>query len=161
MLLRKRVWDVMRDDFLAVDGQTPFVEVVGKLRELIKAQPDNDLIVVVDENGRFSGAIGIREVMRLIEDCVLTDEAVRNAEATDWDKAFARACTLCCGTRIAGLMDKKPPRVKPGDPLLWVVNELVKGKARWAVVVEGEKPIGVVLIGDVYREISREMVAAV
>lgn len=160
MLLRKRAWDIMRNEFLVVEDKTSMAEVITKLREAIRKQPDNDFALVVKENGQLAGVLTARDMLRAIEDCVLRDENVRSAGDTDWDRAFAKACTLCCNRSIKDIMERKPPVVRPNDPIMLVLNALVDGKVRWAVVEEGGKPIGVVVIADLFDEISREMVKA-
>jgi signal-transduction protein with cAMP-binding, CBS, and nucleotidyltransferase domain len=160
MLWRKRAWDVMRDDALTVSEDAAFFAVIEKLRAATKDAPDNDVVLVVDEHGALKGAAGIRDVMKVIEGFVLADEFVRAPEETDWDKVFARACGLSCGKLISEVMDKHPPMVEPTAPILVVLDKLVTTGSRWIVVVEGGRPLGVVLIGDVFREVSREMLQA-
>jgi len=159
MLLRKRAWDIMREDFLTVATNAGLGEVLVRLRESIAKQADNDFAVVVREAGQLAGVLTMRDMLRVIQDCVLRDEIVRNAEEMDWDRAFARACDLCCNRTVSEIMDKKPLVVRPNEPILLVLNNLVESRFRWAVVEEGNRPIGVVVMGDLYNEISREMVA--
>ncbi len=158
MLLRKRAWDIMREEFLVVEEKTSMAEVITKLRESISKHADDDFAIVIKESGQLAGVITARDMLRAIEDCVLRDDVVRNAEETDWDRAFAKACTLCCHRSVKDIMERRPPTVRPNDPVLLVLNKLVDSKVRWAVVEEGAKPIGVVLINDLFSEISREMV---
>lgn len=160
MLLRKRAWDIMRDEFLVIEETTSMAEAITKLRENIRKRPDNDFALVVKNGGQLAGVLTARDLLRAIEDCVLRDESVRNAEDTDWDRAFGKACTLCGNRRAKDLMERKPPVVRPNDPILLVLNALVDSKVRWAVVEEGGKPIGVVVIADLFDEVSREMVSA-
>lgn len=157
MILRKRAWDLMRDSFVSVRESTRMAEAILLLRQAIKQQADNDLLVVVDEGGSLQGMVSIRHAFKVLEDCVLTDERVLSAEETNWDKAFGDACGECCMRVVADMMDKKPTIVRPEDPLLVVMDRMVQRDSRWAVVVEAGRPLGVVAIGDVFREIAREM----
>jgi len=157
MILRKRAWDVMREDFEVVQETAALGEVMQKLRERLKEQPEAHLMVVTTENGKLAGVITAWDVLRAAEDCVLK-ERVNDADEADWDAAFGRACTICCGIPVKNILHKDTPSVKPGAPLLLVLNELVKSRRNWVVVEEGDKPIGIILIGDLFREITREMV---
>ncbi len=157
MILRKRAWDVMREDFEVVQETAALGEVMQKLRERLKEQPEAHLMVVTTENGKLAGVITAWDVLRAAEDCVLK-EKVNDADEADWDAAFGRACTICCGIPVKNILHKDTPSVKPGAPLLLVLNELVKSRRNWMVVEEGDKPIGIILIGDLFREITREMV---
>ena len=157
MILRKRAWDVMREDFESVRDTAALGEVMRKLRKRLKGQPEAHFMVVTTETGKLAGVITAWDVLRAAEDCVLK-ENVGDAEEADWDAAFGRACTMCCGTSVKDILHKETPTVKPGAPLLLVLNELVKSRRNWVVVEEGDKPIGIILIGDLFREITREMV---
>lgn len=157
MILRKRAWDVMREDFESVRDTAALGEVMQKLRGRLKEQPEAHFMVVTTETGKLAGVVTAWDVLRATEDCVLK-EKVDAASEDDWDAAFGRACTICCGIPVRNILHKETPTVKPGTPLLLVLNELVKSRRNWVVVEEGDKAIGVILIGDLFREITREMV---
>lgn len=157
MILRKRAWDVMREDFASVAETAKLGDVMKTMRERLKGQPEAHLIVVVTDTGKFAGVVTAWDVLRTAEDCVLKED-LRHLEEADWDRAFGRACALCCGVEVRKVMRKDAPMVKPSDPLLLVLNALVESKRNWVIVEEGDKPLGVILIGDLFREITREMV---
>jgi CBS domain-containing protein len=158
MLLRKRAWDIMRDDPVLIEDTQNLGTAIRLMREEVRNQPDSQVACVVNENGRFLGAVTIWDLIRNVENLVLKDETLTRADETDWDKAFSRACSICYGLDLKKIMHKKIPMVKPNDPLVLVVNRLVETKRSWAVVEEGGRPIGVVFISDLFREISREMI---
>jgi CBS domain-containing protein len=157
MLLRKRAWDVMRSDIYTVPETATLGLVIGRHREAIKEHPDNQVVLVVNDHGHLKGAVSLMDVMGAIEEQVLRDDLVKNAEDADWDKAFSRACVLGCSMDISKLVRKEVPTLRAGDPVLLVLDLLVDKRTQWAVVVEGEKPIGVISMGEIFREISREM----
>jgi predicted transcriptional regulator len=158
MILRKRAWDIMREDFASVPETANMADVVKILWAGLKDRPDMNIVIVTSPAGALKGVITTWDVLRSIEEFVFQGESLRNAEEADWDKAFAKACGMCSGIAVDKLMHKNVPLVRPNDPLLLVVNTLATGKRNWAVVEEGGKAIGVILIGDLYREITREMV---
>ncbi|EPR44459.1 CBS domain containing protein [Desulfovibrio sp. X2] len=157
MILRKRAWDVMREDFETIRENATLGEVMNKMRERLREQPEAHLMVVVTELGKLAGVVTAWDVLRAAEDCVLKED-VSNVDEADWDAAFGRACMLCCGTEVRKIMHRDTPMVKPGDPLLLVLNALIESKRSWVVVEEGGRAIGVILIGDLFREITHEMV---
>ena len=57
-------------------------------------------------------------------------------------------------------MEPEVPTLKPTDPLPVVLELFLRKKRGWAVVAENGKVLGVVLVADVYRALSDDMVAA-
>lgn len=156
-MLRKRAWDLMRTEFLSVPETTPLAGVIARLLAQVQAQPDHDVVVVVDDHGHVSGILTLRDLLRVVEDCVLTEEMMLHIDEADWDRSFSKACSDCCGKRVKDFMERRPTVSSPTDPLVVVIDALVTAGARFTVVCEGDKPLGVVLIGDVFREVSRGM----
>jgi CBS domain-containing protein len=54
-------------------------------------------------------------------------------------------------------MDRHVTVLRPDEPLPLVLEQIVQRGRSYAVVKEGPKVIGVVMITDLYREISGEM----
>lgn len=157
MLMRKRAWDLMRDDFTTVSEDAGLVEIIRVLREGVETDSDNHIAVVVDEAGNFKGVITMWKVLETLEDCVFSDDTLIDLEGQDWDKAFAMACRACSGKGVAGLMDAKPPSVRPTDPLITVAAEFVQHQRGWTLVRDAEKVLGVIFKNDIFREISRDV----
>jgi len=164
MLFRKRAWDLMRDDFASVDESASLAEAVRTLRESQKKAPENNVVLVLGKNGprenALKGAVSIWTVLAALDECVLRDPELNMVEATDFDKTFARASAVCAHTALAGHMEPDVPMLKPNDPLPVVLELFLRKKRGWAVVVENGKVLGVVLVADVYRALSDDMVAA-
>ncbi|MFW5489243.1 MAG: HPP family protein [Desulfovibrio sp.] len=160
MILRKRAWDIMRTDFAKVDDQATLADVMKIMRESLKDTPEAHIVLVLSEMGNLRGVVSAFDVLKTAENIVVQDQSVlSDSEGTDWDAAFRRACGMCSGIEITKVMNDKVPSVKPNDPLLLVLHALVEARHNWIVVEEGEKPIGIIVISDLYREITREMVA--
>ncbi|XPV76824.1 MAG: HPP family protein [Desulfovibrio sp.] len=160
MLLRKRAWDMMRDEFATVAQDGTLADVISAVRESMKESPENHAIVVLGRNKKLKGIISIWSVLKAVEGTVLKDENLKLSEDTDWDKAFSRACKICTSMDVEDHMEIDVPRMKPNDPLLMVLETFLKTKKSWAVVEEGGRVIGMLYVGDVYRELSRDMVKA-
>ena len=93
-----------------------------------------------------------------VKKSVLKDENLRSAGEVDWDKQFANACLGCTQIRLDDHIIKNPPILKPNEPILLVLDTFLKSRRDWALVMEGDKVMGVVYVTDVYREMTRDMV---
>ncbi|MBI9109741.1 CBS domain-containing protein [Maridesulfovibrio ferrireducens] len=158
MLLRKRAWDMMREDFATIDESASLAETIRLLRDSMKTAPDNNIVVVKTKKGSLRGVASIWTMLKAVEDKVLKDEDLRLNEDTDWDRAFKRAGTACCHSTLDDHIETDIPILKPTDPMLVVLEIFRKKHRSWALVQEGGSIIGVVLISDVYRELTRDLV---
>ena len=59
MLLRKRVWDIMREEYASVDEDTSLAEAVQAMHDLRARQPDTNFILVFTRDGRFLGILSM------------------------------------------------------------------------------------------------------
>ncbi|WP_029898274.1 CBS domain-containing protein [Desulfohalovibrio reitneri] len=157
MLQRKRAWDVMREDFFAVEEDADLGSVMDGLRERLKEQPEAHLVIVCGRGGRLRGVVTAWDALRTTRACLQRDEELEAAGEKDWEAAFSRACKECREVPVRKLINRDAPIVKPSDQLQVVLDALVESRRNWVVVEEGGKPIGVILIGDLFREITREM----
>jgi len=165
MLFRKRAWDMMREEFAWVDESASLAEVVRALRESQKLTPENNVVLVLAKSGdgetrKLKGAVSVWKVLQSVDECVLRDPELKVARESDFDKTFARACAVCTHTALDRHMEPDVPMLKPSDPLPVVLELFLRKKRGWAVVEENGKVLGVVLVADVYGEISRDMVGA-
>lgn len=160
MLFRKRAWDLMREDFATVDETASLAEAVRSLRESQKKAPENNVVLVMGKGGALKGAVSIWNVLQATDECVLRDPELKLVRESDFDKTFARACAVCTHTGIASHMETEVPSLKPSDPLPVVLELFLRKRRGWAVVEENGKVLGVILVADLYREMSADMVAA-
>ncbi|MHC1700466.1 MAG: CBS domain-containing protein [Humidesulfovibrio sp.] len=165
MLFRKRAWDLMREEYAWVDESASLAEAVRALRQSQKASPEDNVVLVLGrspggETRRLKGAVSVWKVLEAVDECVLRDPELKVACETDFDKTFARACAVCIHTSLARYMEADVPVLKPGDPLPVVLELFLRKRRGWAVVEENGRVLGVVLVADVYRELSADMVGA-
>ncbi|WP_319780979.1 CBS domain-containing protein [Maridesulfovibrio sp.] len=158
MLLRKRAWDIMNEDFSTIEDSASLAEAIRALRDSMKEAPDNHVVVVKKKNGSLRGVVSIWTMLKAVEEIVLKDEDLSLTEEADWDRAFKRAGTACCSTALDEHIEEDVAILKPTDPMLVVLEIFRKKKRSWALVQEGGNIIGVVLLSDVYREITRDLV---
>lgn len=149
----------MREDFTKIDDSASLAEGIRVLRDSMKETPDNNVVVVLKKNGALRGVISIWTMLKAVEDKVMRDEDLSLTEETDWDRAFKRAGTACSASSLDDHIEEDVAILKPTDPMLVVLEIFRKKKRSWALVQEGGKIIGVVLLSDVYREMTRDLVS--
>lgn len=163
MLFRKRAWDIMRDEFATVDEEASLAEAVRALRESQKKSPENNIVLVMGKSGGkevLKGAVSVWTVLAALDEKVLRDPELKVARESDFDKAFARASAVCTHTALAPHLEPDVPSLKPTDPLPVVLDLFMRRKRGWAVVQENGKVLGVILVADLYRELSADITAA-
>ncbi|MCK9240155.1 CBS domain-containing protein [Desulfocurvus sp.] len=159
MLMRKRAWDIMRDDLTIVGEDIGFMELIRALYRGLEADTDNHIAVIQDADGVFKGVVTMWNVMRKLEECVFGDDALMELKDQDWDRAFALACRACSAKGIAGLLETKVPRVQPNDPLITVVADFLRHRRGWSLVCDGDKVLGVIFKADIFKEVGRDVLA--
>ncbi|MBU1001994.1 MAG: CBS domain-containing protein [Proteobacteria bacterium] len=159
MLMRKRAWDIMRDDYTRVQEGSGLVDLIHKLKDAVADDADNHLAVVFDAAGKFKGVITMWNVMRKLEQSVFSEDMLLKYGDGDWDRAFTRACKACADKGIDDLLEENAPAVLPNDPLVLVVESFLKHRRGWALVREGDQVLGVVFKSDIFKEVSRDVLA--
>ncbi len=159
MLFRKRAWDLMREDFAWVDESASLAEAVRVMRQSQQTTPENNVVLVMSK-GALKGAVSIWNVMKAVDALVLRDPDLKIAKESDFDKTFARASAACTHTALAGHMEAEVPTLKPNDALPAIMDLFLRKRRGWAVVEENGKVLGVILVSDLYRELTTDMVEA-
>lgn len=158
MMLRKRAWDMMRDEFPVVQDDASLAETIRVMRAAMKEAPDSQVVVVRNKGGKLVGAVNLWKLFKAVQQSVLKDDNLKYDGEVDWDQQFANACLICTQMRLDDYIIKNPPILKPNEPILLVLDTFLKSRRDWALVVEGERVMGVVYVTDVYREMTRDMV---
>ncbi|KUJ96094.1 MAG: hypothetical protein PWR24_1258 [Desulfonauticus sp.] len=156
MLLRKRVWDIMRDDFPFVEEDASLTQVIKTLKEYNEKYPELNCVLVFSKEKKFLGVISMWNILQALGPCLLQESSLWD-EDVNWDKAFTRACRICSQVGIKDIIQQDVPRLKPKDPLAKVMETFVDYRRGRAVVEEGDKVIGFVLLSDLYKEIARDV----
>ncbi|MGE4263046.1 MAG: HPP family protein [Desulfovibrio sp.] len=164
MLFRKRAWDFMRDEFATVDESASLAEAVRALRESQKKSPENNIVLVTGKSGNkegvLKGVVSVWTVLAALDEKVLRDPELKVAREGDFDKAFARASAVCTHTSLATHMEPDVPTLKPNDPMPVVLELFLRRRRGWAVVQENNKVLGVILVADLYKELSGDITKA-
>lgn len=157
MLLRKRVWDIMREDFAFVREDASLSEAIGVLRAIRAKQADMSFVLVFSKSEKFLGVVSMWNLIQGMGPCLLKGSVLEDNEV-DWDSTFTRACRSCAQVRIADCLQHDIPTLKPNDPLARVLEVFLDYRRGRAVVEEGGKIIGVVTLADLFKEISDSLV---
>ena len=157
MLLRRRAWDILREDYPIVKIDDPLAEAIRKLNAC--ANEGCLCALVEDRNGRIKGAVSIWDTMRFMEDTLLRGDGLKCLDENRYEQMFTNACKVSGSIAVKDVMDKDMTIVRPDEPLLLVLEDFVKKGRSYATVMEGGKVIGVIMINDIYKEISDQILA--
>lgn len=156
MLLRKRVWDIMREDYAFVREDASLSEAIAALSSSRAKQPDSAFVLVFGKNDKFLGVLSMWNLLQGIGPCLLKSSVLDGGEV-DWDRAFGKACRSCAQVRITDCLQHDIPVLKPTDPLARVLEVFLDYRRGRAVVEEGGKIIGVVTLAELFQEIGVAM----
>ncbi|GAB1410206.1 CBS domain-containing protein [Desulfovibrionales bacterium] len=156
MLLRKRAWDIMREEFASVRENASLSEAIVALQNIRAKQPDTGYVLVFSENDRFVGMLSMWNLIQGMGPCLLKGSLLDGNEV-DWDEAFGQACRSCAQVRIADCLQRDVPVLKPNDPVARVLEVFLDYRRGRAVVEEGGKIIGVVTLVDLFQEIGESL----
>jgi len=157
MLLRKRVWDIMREDFASVREDASLSDAITALRAIRAKQADASFVLVFSKSDKFLGVLSMWNLIQGMGPCLLKGSVLEGNEV-DWDNAFAQACRSCAQVRIVDCLQHDIPMLKPNDPLARVLEVFLDYRRGRAVVEEGGRIIGVVALADLFKEIGDSLI---
>lgn len=117
-------------DIVTIDGETT-------LRDAIKCLSENRIgaVIVAAAGGKVEGILSERDVVRLL--------AERGIEALD--------------TPVASVMTRAVVTCTPDETIPEIMERMTRGRFRHVPVLEGERLVGIVSIGDVVKYRVQEM----
>jgi CBS domain-containing protein len=154
-MLRKRAFDALRTDVLAVDAGEPLENVAAKLQQHLEKSPDLDAAVVMRQ-GRYIGVVSLRTLLSDLNDCALEASLRTSLGDDDFEDTYRAACRHCMARKAADAARRDIPKVAPSDSLHLVLDAMIKADSRFAVVLEGDRLLGLVPLGEIFREMRRE-----
>ncbi|EFL52231.1 CBS domain containing protein [Solidesulfovibrio fructosivorans JJ]] len=154
-MIRKRAFDALRADVLVVDAGESLDAVADKLQAHLETCPDLDAVVVLRQ-GRFLGIVSLRTLLADLNDCALEASLRTSLGDDDFEQTYRDACRHCMARKAAEAARRDIPVVAPADPLHLVLDAMIKADSRFAVVIEGERLLGLVPLGEIFREMRRE-----
>ncbi len=152
MLYRKRAWDIMRSDYPSVKDDATIGQVIEVMNASREHYPDNNFVLVMNKKGKFLGGVSMWNIIRAMGPDLLKQSAGNREESSE--KAFRLACQLGVQRGITKIIQKDIPMIKPNDTLARIIEVFLDYRQGRAIVEEGEKIMGVVMMADVYSEIA-------
>ncbi len=156
-MLRKRAFDVMRTDYVAIGPGDTLDQAAGKLFSHLAASPDMDAVLVAGEEG-LVGAVDAFDILAALADCAVDDGLRLSLGASDFEAVFARECRACLERPAVDMLRAaaaEVPSVEPRDALALVLDSMREADSRFAVVVDGGRVLGLVWARDVLAELIR------
>jgi CBS domain-containing protein len=157
MILRQRVWDIMREEFPSIPRDAPLADGVRAINQAMQTSPEIHFAVMLRRDGRLIGAVTLDRILRAVEEHALREEGLSLDNGGDFDRDFARACAIGALVPAQEHLVRDLPVFQPGDPLLVAMETFRQSKRDFGVVEEGGLVIGALLLADIYRELSRDM----
>jgi len=154
-MLRKRAYDAVRTDVLCADADERLESVADRLEKHLEASPDMDAVVVTRQ-GRYLGIVSLRTLLGDLDDCALDASLRTSLGPGDFETVYTAACHRCMDRKVADAVRRDIPVVSPSEPLHLVLDAMIKADSRFAVVLEGTRLIGLVPLGEIFRELRRQ-----
>ena len=157
MLLRKRAWDIMREDYPVVKESEGLMGVMKALHEHLKDKPHCPAVAILDEQGHAKGLVTMRGLLHYVRENLKGREALKSLDHGGFENVLEDSCQTFVAAKLAGIMEEKVLKVGPEEPLVLLVADFVKHEQDAALVIEGERLIGMVLLTDLYQEVSQSV----
>jgi len=157
MLLRKRAWDIMRDEFAKVSETDTLDRAIAELDRIRRTQPDAECVLVFAQDGRLAGAMCMGTILRAVLECMPTEKDMKRTESLSWEQAYFKSRQICEQKAVKDLYNRVNTVVSPEDPIQDVIQKILKSRRGWAVVADGEKVIGYLMLSDLYKEAMRDL----
>lgn len=166
MLLRKRAWDMVRKEAGRVTENVGLPAVVQIMRESLRKERDNDVVLVMTEGGGLRGTVEMHKILKHLEKQFFAGEQpdipIGKDDGRYWDELFKTVCKDACDIGIEKLVDKHPPVVQAQEPLLLVVEVFLRRKEKNYVVVEDDgQVLGLVFRCDLYLEVADSVLGSI
>lgn len=158
MLVRKRIWDIMRVEYASVLEDASLSEAFSSLLRIQLKQPDINFLLVFSKTQKFLGVLSMWNLIQGMGPCLLKG-SVLDGNEVDWDKAFGMACRSCAQVRISDCLQHDIPVLRPNDPLARVLEVFLDYRRGRAVVDDGGKIVGVVTLADLFKEVGESLQA--
>ncbi|MCL1889856.1 MAG: CBS domain-containing protein [Desulfovibrionaceae bacterium] len=156
MLMRKRAWDIVREDYVRVERESSLVEVMRRLMDCLKSG-DGCLCALVFEGANLLGAVSIWEAIRFMHATLRQAGLTREADEIDFEDLFRGACQVGADTKVTEIMDTAYTELSPDLPIPLIMEKFIKKGRDCAVVKEGTKVLGVIMIQDIFVELTESV----
>jgi len=158
MLLRKRTWDILQEEFPKVAAGATLSEAMVALYLHQKDNPSCLAVAVVDERNKPVGLVTMRGILHYINESMRSREILRSFQAATFEEVMDQSCDAFGSTPLDSILDKDLLLAHPEDPLLFLMRDFLRNNKEIALVVDGEKILGMATLQDLYKGISNDVV---
>jgi CBS domain-containing protein len=144
---------MVREDYVRVRNDDSLVEVMRKLLECVRSG-NGCLCALVFDGCNLLGAVSIWDTIRFMQ-AILKQSGLEKEEGEGgFEELFHLACKLGAATRVTEIMDSEYTVLAPDMSIPAVMDKFVKKGRSYAVVREGARTLGVIMIQDVFAELA-------
>ena len=151
---RRTARDLMEPRFATVSASLPLREAVRDLLAERRGEGPGHLRVVIDDAGRCVGILTARSALSgLLSPWDLPEELAGDRarlESLLFERVLDRATEP-----VASILPARPPTIAPGARLIEMIESAGAQEIEALVVVEDERPIGLVPIQELYYQVAR------
>lgn len=140
----------MSSSFRSLPAECPLREALCLLLGLRTETKGTPNLVVTEADGSFAGVLTPRSLLQALLESWQPSEDLRRDEDRLGDSLLHLVGNRL-DTPIGELMIRDVPCAHPGDRLLRLVELISDRRLECVPVVEGDRPVGVVLQADVFR----------
>ncbi len=158
MLFRKRMWDIMREEFAIVRQDASLAEAMREMNRQMEKTQECHVVLVQDAAGKPVGVLSMWSILRAMGGVLEDRNTFKERGRYDAEELFSTACKVYASTPVHAVMDRKFPTVKPGEPALAVLEIFLDKGRSFVVVQEAGKVLGLVLASDLYLGVAGSVV---
>lgn len=148
--------DIMVRDFDTVQTNTSAKTAIqmilkGKIR---KSGHKTVSLMVLDDYGQLAGVVTMFDILYHVRPDFLNYGI--DSSFMDWKGELESTIKSLSEKKVEQIMSTHIVGAKIDDPLMVLIDRMVKNKYRRLPVLENGRPIGIVYIGDVYYHLFNE-----
>ncbi len=145
-----RAKDIMVQDYAIVHPKTRVREAAclifgGKAREQTGYKPYG--VMVVDDKGRLVGMISITDILYHVRPPFMKHQV---GGGSLWEEEMDFHLEEFNDLLVQDIMSSPVLTAHPNEPLMVLVNKMIKNKVRRLPIEDGNKLLGIVYLSDLY-----------
>jgi CBS domain-containing protein len=149
--------DVMVTDFDTIHQNAPIEEAIniildGKVR---KSGHKTISLIAVDDYGQLAGVISMYDILYHFRPDFLNLSL--DADSFSWSGQLKGFVDALKGKQVNQLMSMNVMKASLDDHIMVILDHMVKNKYRRLPVLDGNKPIGIIYVSDVYYSIFKSL----
>lgn len=151
------VKDVMVTDFDTIHHNAPVTDVINMILSGKRRKSGHRTIslTVVDDYGQLVGVISMFDILYHLRPDFLNLSL--DANYFPWTGKLKGFVETLKEKKVGQLMSTNVMTASKDDHIMVILDHMIKNKFRRLPIVEGNKPIGVIFLSDVYHSIFESM----